>query len=44
MVSDGQAIAALTFLAADVLLERFEAGFNFPACTLILNDLRDREV
>src|SRR5664279_5611190 len=41
MVSHGLSIAALTGPAADVLFELFKAGFNFPACPIILDDLCD---
>ena len=32
--------SCLAFYAADFLLDLFEAGFNFPSCAIILNDLK----
>ena len=39
MIDHGMGIAGLAFTAADVLFDFFEAGFDFPSCALVLDDL-----
>ena len=39
VIHDGVGITGLTYAAPDVLFDLFETGFNFPPCTIVLNDL-----
>jgi hypothetical protein len=42
VIHDSMGIAGLAFTAPDVLFDLFEAGFNFPSRTIILDDLVSR--
>ena len=39
VIYDGMGIAGLALTAADVLFNLLEAGFDFPSCTIVLDDL-----
>ena len=39
MIGDGMWCSSLAFLAADFLFDFFEAGFDFPACAVVFDDL-----
>ena len=39
VIDHSMCIAGLAFTAADVLFDFFEAGFDFPSCTIVLDDL-----
>jgi len=39
VIHDGMGIPCLTFAAPDVLFDLFEAGFDFPSCAIVLDDL-----
>lgn len=43
VIDHGLGIPTLTFLTANVLLELFKAGFDFPASAIILDDLCHRQ-
>ena len=44
MVDHGMGITVLAFAAADVLFELFETGFDFPPCTVVLDNLFNGQV
>jgi len=39
VIHDGMGIPCLAFAAPDVLFDLFEAGFDFPSCAIVLDDL-----
>jgi hypothetical protein len=39
VIHDSMGITGLAFAAADVLFDLFEAGFDFPPCSIVLDDL-----
>ena len=39
VIHDGMSISGLAFTAADVLFDLFEAGFDFPSCAIVFDDL-----
>ena len=39
VIYDGMGIAGLALIAADVLFDLFETGFDFPPCAIVLDDL-----
>ena len=44
VIHDGIGIAGLAFTAADVLFDLFVSGFDFPSCTILLDDLFSSQI
>ena len=44
VIHDRIGIACLAFATSDVLFEFFETGFNFPPCTIVLDDLHRAQI
>ena len=44
VIHDCIGIACLAFAAPDVLFDFFETGFNFPPCTIVLDDLHRAQI